>query len=259
MKTTRQIVLCSVFGLIFLLARGISAFGGEILLFAGAGLRQPTDRLIERFEEKTGHKVYVEYGGGGKLAVRIRASGRGDLFMPGALFYIENLQKSGHAKDYKRVAAHTPVVGVNRKSGKAVKAFADLAKPGVRVALGDPGAMAFGRTSEAILECSGMKKAILDNVTVYAATVKQLALYVSLGDVDAAIIGRADAVQAGGRIRIVEIPEACFRREIIAAARLKNAAGRPEVTALQNYLAGPAAERVFTKFGFLPIDEKKPE
>ena len=144
----------------------------DIYLFAGAGLRQPIDRLIQTYEKQTGHKVFADYGGSGKQAVRIRATGQGDLFMPGALFYIENLEKEGIAHDYIPVVAHTPVIGVSRKSGVRITAFDDLAMPGVRIALGDPKAMAFGKTAMEILERSGQKQAILKNVTVYGATVK---------------------------------------------------------------------------------------
>ena len=54
--------------------------------------------------------------------------------------------------------------------------FADLGKPGIRVGLGDPKAMALGRTAEDILDHSGLKQAIQKNTVVRAATVKQLML-----------------------------------------------------------------------------------
>ena len=76
---------------------------------------------------------------------------------------------------------HTPVVAVNRSSADKVKEFSDLAKPGLRVGLGDPKAMALGRTAEDILKNSKLKDAILKNVVVRAATVKQLTLYVVKG------------------------------------------------------------------------------
>ena len=54
----------------------------ELHLFAAAGLRQPADKLIELFQNRTGHKVYVDYGGSGTLLARIRASGRGMPICP---------------------------------------------------------------------------------------------------------------------------------------------------------------------------------
>ncbi|CCK81898.1 molybdate ABC transporter substrate-binding protein [Desulfobacula toluolica] len=241
------------FIIVFVMASLTCSFAGQIHLFAGAGLRQPIDRLIQTFESRTGHKVFVDYGGSGKQCVRIHATGKGDLFMPGALFYIEKLQKAGIAHNYMPVAVHTPVVGVNRKSAVQITAFEDLAKSGMRIGLGDSKAMALGKTAEVILERSGLKQEILKNVTVYGATVKQLALYVIQGDVDAAIIGRADAVQASDKIRLVEIPKIFFTAETIAVALLTNGMNRPEVVDLQNYLSGSDAVKVFGDYGFLPF------
>ncbi len=154
----------------------ITAFAGELLLFAGAGLRQPTDRLIRIFQEETGHSVNVTYAGSGQLLSAILASGEGDLFMPGAFFYIRKLKEMCRIDSFKNLVAHTPVVGVNIRKGNRVLSFDDLARPGLRLALGDPKAMAFGRMAQAILSRSPLKAAILKNVVVYGATVKQLAL-----------------------------------------------------------------------------------
>ena len=129
------------------------------------------------------------------MLTRFKATGKGDLYLPGSQFYVDQLKKDGRVLFSLPVVLHTPVVAVNKKMADKVKTFADLAKPGVRVGLGDPKAMALGRTAEDILNNSGIKAGILKNTVVRAATVKQLTLYVVRGDVAAAIIARADAVQ----------------------------------------------------------------
>jgi len=222
-------------------------------LFAGAGMRQPIEQLVKNFRENEGVDVYVDYGGSGHLMARILASGRGDLFMPGAFFYIEELDQKGLIYSFRPVVAHTPVVGVNRERADLIKSFEDLAKPGIRLALGDPKAMAFGRLASDILKRSGLQEAILKNVVVYGVTVKQLALYVARGDVDASIIGRADAFQFKKDILIVPIPNSFFQAETIAIAVLKNSAQRPEALRFQSYMSSPEAVEVFKGFGFLPL------
>jgi molybdate transport system substrate-binding protein len=232
-----------------------AAVADELHLFAGAGLRQPVDRIVKNFEETTGHRVFTDYAGGGKLLARIEASKKGDLYIPGAFFYIEKLEKAGRIRSFRPIAQHTPVIGVNRDRGETVKEFDDLSRPGVRLAMGDPKAMAFGRTAMAILERSDQKEAILKNVVVYGATVKQLALYVSQGSVDAAIIGRADAFQNQDRIRMVPIPEAYFHAEVIAGAILDSTV-TPELSEqLLQFLSSEEAVGVFQECGFLPIEK----
>ena len=59
---TASVILC-------LLLLGITATGrcADLLLFAGAGMRQPTDQLIDAFQKETGHTVRVTYAGSGQL------------------------------------------------------------------------------------------------------------------------------------------------------------------------------------------------
>jgi molybdate transport system substrate-binding protein len=232
-----------------------SATAGQLQVFAGAGLRQPVDQLVKTFEAQTGHRVFIDYGGSGQLLTRIAAAGKGDLFVPGSLFYIQKLQKAGKIRAFRPIVRHTPVVGVNVNQAGRVKTFADLTQPGIRLAMGDPKAMAFGRTAMTICERSGMQDAILKNVTVYGATVKQLAMYVSQGAVDAAIIGRSDAFQNQKTITIVPIPPDYFEAEVIAAAVLQTTVDPDLAGQLAEYLSSSAAVAVFEKFGFLPLDE----
>jgi molybdate transport system substrate-binding protein len=250
-------------GTIFPLAGGVAFFfamglvhavtAAELHIFVGAGLRQPVDHLVRAFETKTGHRVFIDYGGGGQLLTRIEASGKGDLFVPGSLFYIDTLEKAGKIHSCRPIVRHTPVIGVYVAQAGRVTTFSDLVKPGVRLAMGDPKAMALGRTAMAICEKSGQKEAILKNVTVYGATVKQLAMYVSQGAVDAAIIGRADAFQNRAKITPVPIPPEYFQSEIIAAAVLRSSSNPDTVGQLCDHLSSSNAVAVFRRHGFLPL------
>jgi len=227
----------------------------DLHLLAGTGVRQPVDQLIDMFQEQTGNKVFVDYAGSGDLLARIIASGRGDLFMPGAFYYIQALEQRDMVDSYRRIVSNTPVIGVNRDKAQLISSFEDLARPGVRLALGDPKAMAFGRIAMEILERSKMKEEILKNVVVQGATVKQLALYVAQGDADASIIGRADAIQYKDRIEIIPIPAEYFQAEIIAIALLRNAAGRPEAIQFRDFMSNAKAIEIFQHFGFSPLGE----
>lgn len=242
-----------LFALSLLIVSPTSVLSAELHFFAGAGLRQPVDRLVEDFQRKTGHRVVVDYDGSGRLLARITASGRGDLFMPGSFFYIEKLQAQGKIHSWRPVVAHTPVIAVNKSRAEKVTKFEDLAKPGVRLALGDPKAMALGKTAVKILERSVLKDKILANVVVYGATVKQLALYAAEGNVDASIVGRTDAFQFRDRVDMIPIPEAYFETETVAVAMLTTASDLKAATALLDFVASPEAIKLFGSFGFLPL------
>lgn len=227
---------------------------GDLHLFAGAGMRQPVDRLVERYQDHSGRRVFVEYGGSGRLLARIAASQKGDLFMPGAYFYIQKLHAQGRILTDCPLVRHTPVVGVNRRQNIPITRFEDLARPGLRLALGDPKAMAMGRISSEILERSGLQAAIRANVVVHGATVKQLSLYVAQGSVDAAIIGRADSFQCSDKIRLVEIPAGYYQPEIVALAVLGSTSDAAAAREFLEFMRTPASRQEFENCGFLPLE-----
>ncbi len=233
-----------------------TASAKELHLLAGAGLRGPTDAVIKQFEKETGISVMVEYGGSGKLLARYHASGRGDLFMPGDYFYILRLQQENKVAADAPLLFHTPVIAVNKAKNLSIATIKDLSTPGLRLALGDPKAMALGRTADEILKNSGYEKEILKNLTVYGATVKQLALYVSQGTVDASIIARADAFQLRDKIRSVAIPEHLYTPSKIGIAVLSTSHNLEDAMTFLNYIREPQRIKIFTDAGFLPFKQK---
>ena len=85
------------------------ALAEDIHLMAGAGLRQPTDKLIDLFRERNGYDVFVDYAGSGHLLARIMASGQGDLYMPGAFNYIQKLEQEDMVHSCRDIVFHTPL------------------------------------------------------------------------------------------------------------------------------------------------------
>ena len=53
-----------------LMMAAFSAQAADLYLYAGAGLKEPVEKIIQQFEKDTGNKVTVEYGGSGQLLAR---------------------------------------------------------------------------------------------------------------------------------------------------------------------------------------------
>ena len=244
-------VVCGVLGFVML----SSAAAAELRLYAGAGLKQPLDLVVDDFQKKTGHQVVVDYDGSGRLLTKLELTGQGDLFMPGEGFYIDKL-RPGAVHSRRTIVLRAPVIAVSRKHTGTITALADLARPGVRVGLGDPQAMALGKTAETILKRSGLKAAVLKNTVVFAATVKQLALYAAEGTVDAAIVGRPDALQFSETVDSIAISRELYEPDTIAVAVLTSTVDQQAACALRDFLASAASRDVFVRFGFeaAPLD-----
>lgn len=249
-----NLFLTALFLLVFAVGLPGLAKAQELFMYCGAGLRQPVDELLDDFRQQTGMNVAVEFAGSGQLLARFKATGKGDVFMPGSHFYVDQLKAGNQILFSQPVVLHTPVVAVNVNHADKIKVFADLAKAGTRVGLGDPKAMALGRTAEAVLDHSGLKEGVLKNTVVRAATVKQLTLYVAKGDVDAAIIARADAFQNKKNIVYFDIDPNWYAPEIVTVAVLKSSIHPEAARNLMQFLGSVHSIEIFGKYGFLPAN-----
>lgn len=245
-KLSPGLVVICIF-LLFILEAG----AGELFLYAGAGLRKPTDKIIAQFEHETGHKVIVDYGGSGRQMAKYQTVPRGDLFMPGSYFYIDKLKEKGLVSSDSPVVLHTPVIAVNKNGKHAVKTLPDMAAPGIKLAMGDPKAMALGRIGMEIIKNAGIEKQFLANVVVYGATVNQLTLYVVQGAVDAAIIARANAFMHQDTLDLFDIPATLYTPEIVGIAVLKTAKDTALAEQFKTFVSGPGGIAYFTSFGFM--------
>jgi molybdate transport system substrate-binding protein len=78
----------------------------------------------------------------------------------------------------KEVALHIPVIGVPKDNPAGIKTLEDLAKPGVKVILGDEKANAVGAAAQRIIEKSGLSK-INENVVAKTATINELVVHLT--------------------------------------------------------------------------------
>jgi len=249
MKKLVSVLVGVGLSLLFILDAGAA----ELFLYAGAGLRKPTDKIIAQFEHETGHKVIVDYGGSGKQMVKYQTVQRGDLFMPGSYFYIDKLKDKAQVVSDSPVVVHTPVIAVNKKGNHPVKTLEDMTAPGIKLAMGDPKAMALGRTSMDIIKNAGLEKQFLENVVVYGATVNQLSLYVAQGAVDAAIVARANAFMHQDTLDMFEIPAQYYTPDIIGIAVLKTAKDTALAEQFKAFVSSPEGTAYFIQSGFMAL------
>ncbi|MFS6801733.1 molybdate ABC transporter substrate-binding protein [Edwardsiella tarda] len=241
-------------GAVLLCGWGALATAAELHLYAGAGLREPVEAVVAAFEQQSGHRVTVEYGGSGQLLTRINLTQAGDLFLPGSADYVERLRAQDRIAFSAPLVLHTPVMVVRRASPGQVTTFAQLAQSPLKIGMGDPQAIALGRSGDALLETSGYGPALRDKVAVQATTIKQLLLYVLNGDVDAAVIGRADAMRHRDQLRLLPTPPG-VPQEVATIAVLKSSPAPQAARALADYFASPAGIAAFTARGYLPLAE----
>ena len=129
--------------------------------------------------------------------------------------------------------------------------FQDLAKPGVRLGMGDEKITACGHAARAYLDRLGLRAQVEKNVVVTMPMVDQLAVQCASGNLDAAIIWDATAWQLRDRLDVVAKggPESSVGVLIgvLSASKNKDAA-----RAFMNLMASPEGASIFKKYGMVP-------
>ncbi|MCX5674434.1 MAG: molybdate ABC transporter substrate-binding protein [Planctomycetota bacterium] len=224
------------------------AAGDTLLAYVGAGLKPAMDDLVKAFGEKTGITVLCDYGGSGMIISRLRLARRGDLFMPGDLWYVELAEKEDLIASKASVCYFVPVILVQKGNPKNIAGLADLVRPGVRLGLGNPKACQVGRASEAIFARSGIPaEAVAGNLVFSSVTVNELGIQVTMGQLDAAIVWDAVAAFYAGKADVVPIPPAQNEISNVAVGVLKCSQQPAAAQQFVDFLVGPDGQAIFRK------------
>ncbi|HDR0619446.1 TPA: molybdate ABC transporter substrate-binding protein [Pasteurella multocida] len=235
-----------------LITATFSAQAAELYLYAGAGLKDPVEKIVKQFEKETGNNVTIEYGGSGQLLARYNTVKTGDLYLPGSSDYVEKLEKTGDVKASAPLVLHIPVMAIRKEKSAGIDSFKALAESNLRLGIGDSKAMALGKGAEKILELSGYQAQLNDKIVVKAATVKQLMLYLLNGDVDAAVVGRSGAWKVRDKVDLLPNP-AGTPEEKVTIALLASTKHPKEAKQLLDLFNSEQGVKYFVDEGFLPI------
>lgn len=251
----RKLTVLLLIAMLFITVCSFSYAKDTIIVYTGAGISPPMDEIAKNFEKKNNCKVECSYKGSGCLLADITIGKRGDIYMPGELFFMKQAIDRGFIKKYKNTAYWSPVIITPRNNPKNIKNLNDLTKPGVRVALGDDKAAAIGRYSKNMLEKLGLYEKIKKNQVYTSLTVNELAVAVKLGHADAAIVWAATAVLINKDCKIILIPEA-FKLSTPIPAGILKFTKHPELSEkFLEYLSSDEVKGIFEKYGYFTSQE----
>ena len=70
-------------------ATGRADEGRVLELFVGTASKPPTEAAAAAFEQRTGAKLELHFGGSGKMLSDMKLAERGDVYFPGSSDYME--------------------------------------------------------------------------------------------------------------------------------------------------------------------------
>ena len=180
-----------------------------LVVYAAPTSRLPLEAIATDYEQETGRRVELRFGASEDILTKVRFPAPGapaDLFIPADDSYVRQARDLGLIAESVPVARVRGVLLLAKGNPKGIAAWADLLRPGVTVAVPNPGA-AVGKVARDYLTRTGRWPA-LEPRAVDTGTVTEAANATKAGSADAAIVW--DAVANGPAYRgqtVLRVPE----------------------------------------------------
>jgi molybdate transport system substrate-binding protein len=216
----------------------------------GGGLKPVMDDLGRLYFDRTGVRVDFAYAGAGLMHADLVTARRGDLYIPGGAYYVDLARKEGFIAEDRPMCYLTPVLAVRKGNPKHLTGLQDLARPGLRIALGDPKAIAVGPISDRLLQRVGIAAAVEKNVSMRGSCVFELADALITHTADAAIVWDVTAFEDRTQIDSLPIAPGYNEASEVLVARLTCSQQPEEAKKFMSFLTSAEAAPVFRKHGY---------
>ena len=231
-------------------------------MFAGSASKPPTEEAIKTFEQKTGIKVDVVFGGSGKVLSQMKLAKEGDLYFPGSSDFMEKAKKDGDviAETEERIVYVVPAITVQAGNPKNIQALADLTKPGLKLAIANPETVCVGLYAVEIIEndlTPVQKTAFKANLLNYTDSCEHTATAISLKQVDAVLGWSVFQDWDPTKIQTIALDKTQIPRvgyiPIAVSSYTKNQAQAQQFI---DFLTSAEGQAVFAKYGYFSTTDQ---
>jgi molybdate transport system substrate-binding protein len=229
---------------LLLLPSGSSArtsSSGRLAVFAAAS-------LTEVFRAINNGPNY-SFAGSDQLAFQIQQGAKADVFAAASPKYPDALYKQGLVEKPIAFATNSLVVIVPKSNPAHIRTVDDLAKPGVKVVIGDP-AVPVGSYTQTVLKNLGLTDGVMKNVVSKESDVKSVVAKVALGEADAGFVYVTDVRPVRGKVLAIALRASAQPKVMYEVAVLK---GAPHLRAAYRFVTAlirPTDQALLVKYGF---------
>lgn len=222
-------------------------------VFAAASLTDVMADVEEAFEERHPEvDVQVALAGTQVIRLQVEQGAPADVVLAADPIHMQALVEQGLVLD-RGVFAQNELVLIVPESG-AIQTFADLPLA-QRLVVGAP-TSPIGRYTEAALERAGQRRgadfqeAVERRIVSRESNVRLVRTKVMLGEADAALVYRTDALGIDG-LRVIALDPGLSEPAVLPAGRVVASAHAESAEAFLAWLTGPQGQQALVRRGFL--------
>jgi len=176
----------------------------RLRILCGSSMAQPMQKIADGFKANRDVVVEFDLGGSETLLPKVLASSPGDVYVCHDPFE-EEVQEAGKLSSTVVTGWLCPIVVTAVGNPHKISDWEDLAKPGLRLGIGDPRYSTCGEMFVAELGRRGLEEKVLANVVVRARSHGELALGVTTGALDAAVVWNFVAPEYRGKLEQTDV------------------------------------------------------
>jgi molybdate transport system substrate-binding protein len=251
-----------------------AAGSGGLTVFAASSLKESFTEAGAQFREDNPMLTDLQFNfqGSQMLVAQLQQGAPADVFASADMANMDKAVQAGVIDGAPQELAHNVLAVVLPNDNPAhIQTLQDLARPGVKLSLADPG-VPVGQYSEQALDKLAtdpsygpdFKQKALANVVSREDNVRQVLTRVQLDQVDAGIVYTTDALEANsassGTVQPVKTIEIPTQYNVIAVYYIATVKGAPHPNAARTwitYLLSDGGQTVLAKYGFVPLGAKK--
>jgi molybdate transport system substrate-binding protein len=219
-----------------------------VTVFAAASLTEAFTSIGQAFERAHPEAtVQFSFAGSSTLVAQIKEGAPADVFASADEANMQKAADAGELADRPRIfATNRLIIVVPKGNPKQIASLADLAKPGVTLALAAPEVPAGKYASEIFAKASVKPTAASQEVDVRAVLNK-----VAMDEADAGIVYITDVRAAAGKVEAIAIPDQYNVAARYPIAALKRAGDATTAKAFVDFVLSPPAQSMLKELGFL--------
>jgi len=236
--------------------------GGEqkiITAFCGSASKPAMEEAAQAFEQETGIKVYLNFSGSGTMLSQMKLSKSGDLYIPGSPDYMVMAEHDGlvEPESVKIISYLVPAILIQHGNPKNIQTLSDLARPGIKVGVGNPKAVCVGLYAHEILKYNNLLDEAGKNIVTFGESCSKTASLVALKSVDAVIGWRVFSRWHPDTIDVVYLkPEQIPRLAYIPGAISTFAEDRESAQKFLGFLVSPQGQEIYRKWGYIATESE---